>query len=58
MGDAAIGFPSALGIGTARGFEDATHLVRSLRSALEAAGVGAQVAGAGDLETGSKERAT
>eukprot|EP00316_Scyphosphaera_apsteinii_P004245 CAMPEP_0119310036 /NCGR_PEP_ID=MMETSP1333-20130426/17665_1 /TAXON_ID=418940 /ORGANISM="Scyphosphaera apsteinii, Strain RCC1455" /LENGTH=511 /DNA_ID=CAMNT_0007314153 /DNA_START=44 /DNA_END=1579 /DNA_ORIENTATION=- len=37
VGDAAIGFPSALGIGTARGFEDATHLVRSLRGAAEAA---------------------
>ena len=58
VGDAAIGFPSALGIGTARGFEDATHLVRSLRSALDAAGAGAQqVAGAGSLETGSKYRA-
>lgn len=58
VGDAAIGFPSALGIGTARGFEDATHLVRSLRSALEAAGAGAQqVSGAGSLETGSKDRA-
>ena len=42
VGDAAIGFPSALGIGTARGFEDATHLVRTLCSALEAAGQGAE----------------
>jgi len=62
VGDAAIGFPSALGIGTARGFEDATHLVCSLRCALEAAGQGAQQGrSAGGREigglAGGKERA-
>ena len=58
VGDAAIGFPSALGIGTARGFEDATHLVCSLRRALEAAGEEAQQGGGAEgRETGGKERA-
>ena len=60
VGDAAIGFPSALGIGTARGFEDATHLVRSLRSALEAVdtGEGEQLGGGSQgSETGGTNMA-
>ena len=58
VGDAAIGLPSALGIGTARGFEDATYLAGSLRSALEAAGQGAQQGGGAEGRgPGVKERA-
>ena len=58
VGDASIGFPSALGIGTARGFEDATHLVHCLRSALETAGAGAHIGAAEEgRETGGKELA-
>jgi 2-polyprenyl-6-methoxyphenol hydroxylase-like FAD-dependent oxidoreductase len=55
VGDAAIGFPSALGVGTARGFEDTTLLVQSLRSALEQAVAGAR-SGAAEEDAGELRR--